>query len=194
MHVNARTQPFCPNQRYIYILYSSAWCAAACVRERIKKNTTCTHTISTAGYLYRVLQGGYKNTTLVNGCEGAKTPIIAVGSRHTHFSQKAINSKWAMQASAAIIHTTLSKQPALANCAAITHGRRIHAALAWLMSARVCDWEICQQWRWSRALRKSRVQAEFGNGSPFSCSSANWRLRRKSINVNDSSYFFVANG
>jgi hypothetical protein len=79
-----------PNQATLLSLLA----VHVCVRERIKKNTTCTlHTISTAGYLYRVLQGGYKNTTLVNGCEGAKTPIIAVGSRHTHFSQKAINSK-----------------------------------------------------------------------------------------------------
>lgn len=40
-----------------------------------------------------------------------------------------------MHAPTAIIRTTLSKQPALGNCAAITHGRRIHAALAWLMIA-----------------------------------------------------------
>jgi hypothetical protein len=39
---------------------------------------------------------------------------------------------------------------------------------------------------------ESLVQAEFGNGSPFSCSSANWRLRRRGINVSDSFYFFVA--
>jgi hypothetical protein len=95
-----------------------------------------------------------------------------------------------MQALAAIIRTTLSKQPALGNCAAITHGRRIHAALAWLMIAglRLRNLPLVVSRCESLVRRLNLAMARL-----FLLFRANWRLRRKGINVNDSFYFFVAN-